>query len=234
MEDGYESRFYRTIGSGRRVILPTRRSTEIDEDPPPPPLVSRTCGNNAPLLLLLFPVCSRTVSSLSRKSLSLPPITDGIPQVNFNFYRFISLWKFNEGLIIPRVERRRKKSTTRPVFRSLVLCFVVRFGGDCRMKTRMESIRLIYSLRGKCSVLGILRESFVPFAQDLRRSSWRALFLPVVNYEVWFELSRLIVVLGYFLFLSLRYSNNLTNYRTMMRRSGLLECNIIYLSFDLM
>lgn len=45
MEDGCESRFYRTIGSGRRVILPTRRSTEIDEDPPP--LVSRTCGNNA-------------------------------------------------------------------------------------------------------------------------------------------------------------------------------------------
>lgn len=88
MEDGCESRFYRTIGSGRRVILPTRRSTEIDEDPPP--LVSRTCGNNA---LSSSSSSSSARGPCRRYRVNPSPLSDNRwnPPVKFQFLSFQNL-----------------------------------------------------------------------------------------------------------------------------------------------
>lgn len=90
-EGGYESRFYRTIGSGRRVILPTRRSTEIDEDPPPPLTHVRKQRSSPPPPRLL---ADRVVAIAQIPPPLLSP-SNGIPR-KFQFLSF-PLPKFNSS-----------------------------------------------------------------------------------------------------------------------------------------
>lgn len=98
--------------------------------------------------------------------------------------------KFNGR--IPRVYMKRRWKES---FIYSWWCFVCLGEGEegCWMKTANGIGRMDWFIRLARSVLGILRESLVPLAEDLWRSScWRALFLlREVNYEVSLELSRI-------------------------------------------
>ena len=139
--------------------------------------------------------------------------------------------KFNGR--IPRVYMKRRWKES---FIYSWWCFVCLGEGEegCWMKTANGIGRMDWFIRLARSVLGILRESLVPLAEDLWRSScWRALFLlREVNYEVSFGLSRIwsLYILLSFIFATLSLFHKLNKVFSMELWIELIERWLLTLS----